>query len=199
MNKEMKNILMVAGVFLGIAAFLGYLVYSKNESLKAMKATNASLVAEITGYKTKYKQKEEKEKTLQQLENAVKEYVKILPDPLIATEEEIIRVFSDKAKRANVDMLKYEATAGGKTRRGRTRRRGLKQKKKDFEELTVKFDIQGSLSNFVRFLGYIERHESFLQVQSFGVSPIKSVEDSEVGNLINGSVFVSTFRYNAKK
>lgn len=197
MSKEIKSVLMTAGVFLLVASVLGWFVYDNSVRVEELTATNQGLETEIKKFKDRAAERESMEKKLVQLQNAVKEYVKILPNPEIATEEQIIKTFSDYSRRANIriDEILRQSKRPQRARRGAKR-----PKKTDFEEKKVQFRIKGQFDEFVRFLNFIERDESFLQVRSFSLTaaPPEQKEKLTRRRELNVLLTVSTFRYNAK-
>jgi hypothetical protein len=197
MGKESKNIVATGVIFALLALVLGYFVYDMNEQVTVLNGEITALEAEITTLtaKANKKQLKAKQKTLGQLQYAVNQYVQILPNRLIATEDSIVKVFSDYAKRSEIRIL--DIVKG--SQRGQRGRRGKKKgKKKDFEEINANFSIVGNFANFVRFLGFLERHQNFLQVRSFNLNtrPTNPEDPSSVGQL-SASLGVQTFRYNA--
>ena len=67
---------------------------------------------------------------------------------------------------------------------------------KDPKRYTNSIKITGDFQQFVKFLNFIERHESFLQVTSFALSPLGDLEKADT---LAADIQISTFRYNAPK
>jgi len=182
MPKELKTLIMVGVAFFLVAAGLGYFVYDTQLKVDLMTAANTSLETEITTLKAKAGRRETVQAELNALLVNLKEYVKILPSPEIATEEEIIRVFSDYQKRAKLEVLEILAQPPRRT--------------KGFLERSVRFRITGTFKQFVTFLNLIERHENFLQVRSFRISPGGEIvgPDGKADIKLNVNLAVATFQ-----
>ncbi|MDF1665356.1 MAG: hypothetical protein P1V97_26580 [Planctomycetota bacterium] len=189
MGKESKSILATGAIFAVLAIALGVWVYMVNGEVTALETEIGALDGEINtlAAKANGKKIKEKEETLKQLDKAVIEYVQILPNPLIMTEDKYLELFANFKKRANItltDTVQSIAKAKGGGRR-------KKAKKKDFEEVNVKFEIEGRFENFVKFMSLLEKYESFLQVGSFNLNTIEGNDGR-----CRASMELRTFRYN---
>lgn len=191
MGKETKSILATGAIFAVLSIALGVWVYMVNTDVKALEDEIGALDAEITtlAAKANGKKIKEKEETLKQLDKAVIEYVQILPNPLIMTEDKYLELFANFKKRANITLTDtVQSIAKAKGGGGRRRK---KVKKKDFEEVNVKFEIEGRFENFVKFMSLLEKYESFLQVGSFNLNTLEGNDGR-----CRASMELRTFRYN---
>lgn len=190
MGKESKSILATGAIFALLSIALGVWVYMVNGDVTVLETEIAALDGEINTLagKANNKKIKEKEETLKQLDKAVIEYVQILPNPLIMTEDKYLELFANFKKRANItltDTVQSIAKAKGGGRRRK------KVKKKDFEEVNVKFEIEGRFENFVKFMSLLEKYESFLQVGSFNLNTLEGNDGR-----CRASMELRTFRYN---
>lgn len=195
MGKETKGVILIALVFFLVAAFMGYLVYEKRVDLEETVLNNNRLRADIAKLKERAEQRDKLVRKLEELQKAVKEYVKILPSAEIATPEKLQKVFYDYAQRTGVDINELEV-GQQKTRAAPRRGRGRKRKPDPFDKIEVRFQIQAGFQQFVKFLNLIEKHENFLQVTFFNLEEIKN-DDGPARLQVN--LTVSTFRYNVQK
>lgn len=190
MGKESKSIIATGAIFAVLSIALGVWVYLVNGDVTALETEIAALDNEITtlAAKANGKKIKEKEETLVQLEKAVVEYVQILPNPLIMTEDKYLELFANFKKRANITLTDTVQSTAKPQRGGRRRK---KVKKKDFEEINVKFEIEGRYENFVKFMSLLEKYESFLQVRSFNLNTLEGNDGR-----CRASMELQTFRYN---
>lgn len=190
MGKESKSIIATGVIFAVLSIALGVWVYLVNGDVTALETEIAALDNEITtlAAKANGKKIKEKEETLAQLEKAVVEYVQILPNPLIMTEDKYLELFATFKKRANITLTDTVQSTAKPTKGGRRRK---KAKKKDFEEINVKFEIEGGYENFVKFMSLLEKYESFLQVRSFNLNTLEGNDGR-----CRASMELQTFRYN---
>lgn len=196
MGKETKGVVLIALVFFLVAAFTGYLVYEKRNELEETSLNNNRLRQDITKLKERAEQRDKLVRKLEELQKAVKEYVKILPSAEIATPEKLQKVFYDYAQRTGVDINELEV-GQQKTRAAPRRGRNAKRKKPDpFDKIEVRFQIQAEFEQFVKFLNLIEKHENFLQVTFFNLQELKAEEGPA---RLQVNLTVSTFRYNVQK
>lgn len=197
MSKDLRNTLIAAAVFLILALVSGYYVYDKYNELEVVSGENQTLEKQIKDLKEVASDKvlETLQKQLKELEINLKEYVKILPSGDVATDENLIRTVSGYVAQAGVGLDNYTTGRGGS--------------KPDFEEITVTLRMKGTFENFVTFCNLLERHESFLRVNSFSLTPTgpASLATATPGSNVmvrdviplGISVEVSTFRYLPRK
>lgn len=198
MNKEMKTVVATGGVFGAAALLMGYWVYTTSVTVTELNEANAALEASIAALKVNASPEEIKRLTVTRddLQQAVDEYVKILPPQQFFTDEAIIDLFSNKAKTAEVSVLEINTSEGRSS--GAATPFGQPpigpSNKTDFEKVLVSLRLEGKLENFVKFLASIEGHQSFLQVESFTLtSPPGNAGDLK----LSANVRVASYRYNA--
>jgi hypothetical protein len=202
MNKDASKLLLTAGLFGLMATALGYMVFDKIKQSDAKNSAIMALSTEIATLKKKADRAEAETKRLQELKAAVKEYVKILPAREVATDAQVIKMCEDYKNRSGISIdtflrQRVQAASPSKNRRGGAapadKAKG-KKKGSDFEKVILGFKISGNFEQFVKFLNFIERHESFLQVTSFALTPMSNLETSAK---LAVDLQISTFRYNA--
>ena len=95
-------------------------------------------------------------------------------------------MFSDYQNRAKLDVLEILAQPP--------------RRSKGFLERSVRFRVAGSFRQFVLFLNLLERHENFLQVRSFRLSPAGDMvgADGKPDIKLTASLAVATFQYAGK-
>ena len=125
----------------------------------------------------------------------------ILPPPELASREWFLRVVQEKCERSQMvaslvrfveDPKAKSAKPDPKAKTGPT-----------FEEIKVDLVATGTYDQFLRFLNSIERHETFLRVNTFDcrLADTEATADEE-GNLVwklEIRLQISTFRYRASK
>jgi len=197
MSKDLRNTLLAAVFFVLVCSGIGYWAYDVNTELEQVTQENAGLQAAIDELQKAASPKviELLQKELDDIEKNFKEYVKILPSEDVATEENLLRAVQKYVTESNVTYSDYTSRrAGGKA---------------EFEELAVSLRCEGTFDQFVSFLNLLERHESFLRVNSFSASVSKTVlaASGAGGNFGGGrdiltlglNIEISTYRYIPKK
>lgn len=198
MNKDLRNVAIAGAVFALLAGLALYFVTETKAEVEAMQGQNDALQGEIAalaplvtdeiiaGLKTQR----------DQLKGNFAQYIKILPSPDVATEQQLLEVVQDKCDRSGLALSNIQfREQGGAQQANAARGPG-------FEELVVTLTAQGSYTNFVKFLNLLERHEAFLRVNSFSCSPASvargQAQVDEQGNAylpLTIALNVSTFRY----
>ena len=197
MAKEMKTVAVFAGVFLVMAMVAGYFVYNTSDEV-AVKAQEIDVLKnELAALKKEADQHDELVIELDSLKANLAQYVKILPSPEVATPERLMELVQEKTERAQFALASYRAgdAKGAKAPQARGRGPGSAS---GFKEIEVSLNAEGTYEQFLRFLNSLERHESFLRVNSFscltGSKPTIGEDGAEVYPLTI-SLNVSTFRY----
>jgi len=193
MNKELKTVLIFAGVFVLLATGAGAFVYNTMEAVEIKEQEIAALSGEIQKMKTIAKQEPELETQLNKLQENLGQYVKILPSPEVATDERILRLVNEKCNDSNFELnsVRLEQKAGkavGKKKRGRAKGKG------GFQEVSVTLRARATYDQFLRFLNSLERNPTFLRVNNFSCS-LGSAPVGPTGPMLSIKLNVSTFRY----
>lgn len=123
--------------------------------------------------------------------------MRILPLPEVATEERLMDLVQDKLEQAQFRLMRIELTEPKAKRGGRRGKTPVKAKSPAFKEVVVRMTAQGSYDQFLRFLNLLEKHETFVRINSFtcdaGTQTID--DDGKVVVPLNITMDVSTYRY----
>jgi Tfp pilus assembly protein PilO len=189
MSKELRNILIAAGLSLIFALIASYVDYDTNNDLQDVLAKNTQLEADIKAAVDKVQDPLTGIKPLQdQLRNLnenFNNYIKILPTAEVATEERLRKTVQSWCDQSQIDwstltVEKPKAAGNG------------------FLDVGVQFTTTGSFDQFLKFLNLLERHEQFFKVNSFSLSPMgtpKVLADGKQIIELQINVSVSTFTY----
>jgi Tfp pilus assembly protein PilO len=160
MNKEMRTTAITAVLIVIGALVLGYFV---NETLTEIEAVSASERRARGARSPRSNAKVNTMPALQvELENLkanFAQYIKILPSPEIATTERLIELVQEKCERSAFQLKSFNYKPGNKAVQGGARG--------GFREIDITLSAEGSYEQFLRFLNGLERHESFVRVNSF--------------------------------
>ncbi|RMG11436.1 MAG: hypothetical protein D6731_15560 [Planctomycetota bacterium] len=194
MNKETKSAVVLGVIFAVLAAAAYYYVHKTQQEVDAKKAEIASLKTQIDQLRAEAKRYDALVEELENLKVNFAQFVKILPAPEVATEEQLMYMLQEKCERAQFGLGNYRVA---KPRRSSSsRRRG--RKSGGFREIDVTLAAEATFQQFLRFLNSLERHETFLRVNSFnctaGQKPEFDAEGNEVWPL-KITLNISTFRY----
>lgn len=191
---EKKNALQ-RPLYYGLAFLLGSMglvvsiVYAHDE-LGEARLANKRIEQDVDALKARAEQRELLTRKLEELQSAVKEYVKILPSAEIATEEELQRLVSRRARQAGVRIEKLEVEpVKRKPIRGRSRRARKKAEAEPFSEVELRLVLEGGFVPFVSFLNTLEKDERFLKVTFFQLG------EPDERELIKAELRLSSFSY----
>lgn len=205
MNKETQVVLITGLVFVVMTGIALYYVNGRIEARKAREADIATIKQDIAKAEAVIAKKEELEKELDSLERNLSHYITILPSPEVATKESLMRLVQEKCERSQFVLERFVLNTGGAAA-GRGRRGAAPKRKKGaggFQEIALTLDANGTYEQFLRFLNSLERHESFLRVNTFRCQaepkPRVNEEDGTVSWPLTISLNLSTFRYEAGK
>jgi Tfp pilus assembly protein PilO len=199
MNKEQRTVAIFAVVFVILASVAYYFGKQTQEQVEQKKSEIAVLNKEIEDLQAQADQEEALLAELAALKLNFAQYVKILPSPQVATEEKLMETVQLKCERSNFTLVDYVAKPPRK-RAKRGKKRGASST--GFKEIDVTLKADGTFEQFLRFLNSMERHESFLRVNSFQCQGPRGPETDAEGNEtwpLKVTLNVSTFRYEAKK
>ena len=194
MTKETKTTAIAASL-VGIIS-LGFVVMVKGELDKKdeQEKAAAALDADIKKLEAKVATKESLDQELENLKTNFGQYVKILPSPEIATQERLMELVQDKSERANFAVKSFAE----KQQKAATGKKGAA--KSAFREIEITLNGNGTFEQFLRFLNSLERHESFIRVNSFTCTANSQSALDENGKVVwplNVQVNISTFRFDS--
>jgi hypothetical protein len=196
---------LIAGVaiFLVILGGLGAGIYAKTNENAEIAAEIEKIQAEIQGFDAIIATREEKRKQREAQDDNFKELVAILPQYSERQEE---RVLESITSYASVAKLKYKGlvpvtvvapTKGAAAPQGPPRPGQPKSADFSQTQLTVRFE--GTFFNLLKFLDMIEKHDSFLAVESIQLSPMGAKEGPQPEHKeLSITVKISTYHYVAK-
>lgn len=196
MPKELKTVGIFALIFLVLAIVALFFVNNTMDQVAEKEQKILDLEGEIAKNEKIAAKEEGLEKELKNLQENLRHYVTILPSPEVATQEELMRLVQQNCERAQFDLGSYSVREAKK--RGGGGKKKKKKKKGGFAEISVSLNARGTYEQFLRFLNALERHETFLRVNSFSCSaPSEAVKDDEGNDTwpLQISLQVSTFRY----
>lgn len=194
MTKEAKTTAIAASL-VGIIS-LGFVVMVKGELDKKdeQEKAAAALDADIKKLEAKVATKESLDQELENLKTNFGQYVKILPSPEIATQERMMELVQDKSERANFPVKSFVE----KQQKAAIGKKGAV--KSAFREIEITLNAEGTFEQFLRFLNSLERHESFIRINSFNCTAATQSKVDEEGKTVwplNVQLNISTFRFDA--
>lgn len=189
MSREAKSAAIVAACFAVVAALVLWFVNDAQTELEGLNASIDGLNASIMDLEKKVAKRPALEKQLAEIQENLKEYIKILPSAQVATPERLQELVQEKLDRSSVQITQYIIRQ--KAERGKSR--------SAFEEIDLTLQAKGSYQNFVNFVNSLEKHETFLRVNSFTCSPQGAADSTEDDPDLSITLNVSTFRYQPNK
>lgn len=193
MSKEMRTVGIFAGIFAVLAMVAGYFVNDTMTQVDQKKTEIEALNGEIASLDKEAKQHDALVEELDSLRQNFAQYVKILPSPEVATQERLMELLQEKSERAQFTASRFTLKeAADKAAKGRGGGGG------GFLEIDVTLSAEATYEQFLRFLNSLERHESFLRVNSFSCSAAsRAVVDAEGRETwpLTIALNISTFRY----
>lgn len=189
MKKEAqaRGAITIGLTFLVLGGLAGYAIYEARAELEDANLANDRAAQDIARLKERADQRDKLVKKLEELQLAVKEYVKILPSAELATEEELQRLVSQRATQTGVSIQDFKIIPVEKPRpRGRRKKARAAD---PFNELELRLELEGGFAPFVAYLNLLEKDERFLKVTHFRLA-----EPDEQG-LIKVTLWVSSFSY----
>jgi len=191
MSKDLRNTLIAIALFVAVAGVLVYFVTDTQNQIDEFVQKNQALEDEIAANRKVIEEGPKLKQQLDELNANFANYVKILPSAEIATPEKLMKLvqsFADASQIHLNEVIQRDMKGGGGGKMG------------EFTEVAVTFSIDADFDSFVRFLNLLERHEQFLKVNAFTVTPgpPRVVENKEVIPL-GVTIEVTTYRYIPKK
>ncbi len=198
MNRETKTTAIAAVLMILGAVGLLYFINDTSEQKDLKAAENATLEEEIAGLEAKVATTEALQAELEVLRQNFAQYIKILPSEQVATEERLMEMLQDKSERSQFQIVEFvkkprATAAAGAPPPG---------KKGGFQEIDVTLQAKGTFEQFLRFLNSLERHESFVRVNTFNTTAPPDPEIDAEGNEkwpLTVTLNISTFRFEAGK
>jgi Tfp pilus assembly protein PilO len=193
MSKETKTVFVFALIFAVLAGFAFYFVNETAEKVEAKRKEIEGVQKQIAALQKEADQEAALIEELESLRVNFKEFVKILPAAEVATEERLMTMVQEKCERTQFTLDSYLAKGGKKGKKKKGKGAG-------FHEISVSLKAEGTYEQFLRFLNSLERHESFVRVNSFSCNPPSKPEVDEEGKEtwpLDIQLKVSTFRYDS--
>lgn len=188
MNKDTKITAITAALVVVGALVLLYFINETSTKTEEVRTANNALEEEIKTLQAKIDTIPGLQLELENLKQNLALYIRILPSPEIATPERLLELVQEKCERSQF-ILKNFNFKPTRSQRG----------KGGFQEIELTLNAEGTYEQFLRFLNGLERHESFVRVNSFSCSVAatsKKVEDKEIWPL-TVTLQISTFRFDA--
>lgn len=179
---EKQKMIIAAAVGVLLVGVLLYLTYSAKTQKEAAEK-------DIAAFQKRFREARERIKEIPalrqkefELNNAVNEYVKILP-----TEQEVEKMYdtvNDLKDEAGIQLSSY--------RPGKQAGKSRQKMSSNFQMHTRDIRISGNFFAIVKFINLIERYKRFMRVESFDLKPTE-------GDILDSTVKFSTFTYTPKK
>lgn len=198
MTKELQMIVVAAVVFVLITAGLAWWGMTLSDEVAIQRSTLQQLETEIAAAQKEIDRKGALEEEQKALDKHLARYVTILPPPEVASKEWFLRVVQEKCERSQLTTKEIEFV---EDRAAAQKPAGPGAKAAAaFEEVKVNLVASATYDEFLRFLNSIERHETFLRVNTFDCKLDGDPVGDEEGNLtwpLEIRLQISTYRYTA--
>lgn len=194
MNKDTKTLAITIVVFLAGALAEGYYINEVMTEIEVKQAEITTLQGEISGLQEKVKKIEPLTRELTSLKANFAQYVRILPSPDVASQERLMELIQEKSDRTGFKVTQFVIK-----REPTTAAAASRKKKGGFQEIDLTLTSEGTFDQFLRFLNSLERHESFVRVNSFACSSSDKPKIGPDGPTwpLTVALNVSTFRYDS--
>ncbi len=204
MTKELQMIVAAAVIFVVITGGLAYWTMTISDEVAIKDGEIAAIQGKITAADKEIKKKPDLEAEKEALDKHIARYVTILPPPEVASKQSFLRMVQEKCERSQLNA-KSIVFVEPKAVRGRPKK-GAKIVAPGFNEVKVDIEAISTYDEFLRFLNSVERHETFLRVNTFSCRVIpfdedegpKEGQDGEIVWKLDIRLQVSTFTYQAK-
>lgn len=192
MTRETKATAIAAGLVAVISMGFGYVISDSLDTKTAKEAESAQLDSDIQSLEQKVAKTESLTQELENLKANFAQYIKILPSPEIATQQRLMELVQDKSSKTTFGLERFDLKkelAGAAARRSKTA----------FQEVEIALVAKGTFEQFLKFLNSLERHESFVRVNSFTCTASQAVgPGADVTNPpLTVALNISTFRYDS--
>lgn len=205
MTKELQMIVVAAVIFVALTGCLAYWGMGLSDDVAAKVTEIAAVQKKIDAADTEIKKKPDLEAEQEALDKHIARYVTILPPPEVASKQSFLRMVQEKCERSQLNARSINFVEP-KNRKKKQKKGAKAAAAPAFNEVKVDLEAVGSYDEFLRFLNSVERHETFLRVNTFScrVIPPEGDDDQqedEEGNIVWNleiRLQVSTFTYQAK-
>lgn len=204
MTKELQMIVVAAVIFVLITGGLAYWAMTISDEVAIKDGEIAAVKGKIEAADKEIKKKPDLEAEKEALDKHIARYVTILPPPEVASKQSFLRMVQEKCERSQLNA-KSIVFVEPKAVRGAPKK-GKATVAPGFNEVKVDIEAISTYDEFLRFLNSVERHETFLRVNTFSCRVIpfdedegpKEGEDGEIVWKLDIRLQVSTFTYQAK-
>lgn len=203
MTKELQMIVVAAVIFVLITGGLAWWGKTLSDEMATEEGRLAQLTGEIAKAQKEIDKKPELEEEQRALDKHLARYVTILPPPEVASREWFLRVVQEKCERSQIEAKEITFVEERNARRAPAKKGppGKAPKGPAFEEVKVNLVAVGTYDEYLRFLNSLERHETFLRVNTFDIRVLdeEPIQDEENGLVwqLEIRIQVSTYRYTA--
>jgi hypothetical protein len=204
MAKEMQMIVAAAVIFVLITGGLAYWTMDLSDEVAIKDGEIAAVQKKIDAADKEIKKKPALEAEKEALDKHIARYVTILPPPEVASKQSFLRMVQEKCERSQLNAKSIVFVEPKKKRsRGKSKKPAVAP---GFNEVKVDIEAVSTYDEFLRFLNSVERHETFLRVNSFSCRVIPFDEDEGPTEGDDGEIVwkleirlqVSTFTYSGK-
>lgn len=205
MTKELQMIVVAAVIFVLITGGLAYWAMTLSDEVALKEGEIAAVQQKINAADKEIKKKPDLEAEKEALDKHIARYVTILPPPEVASKQSFLRMVQEKCERSQLNA-KSIVFVEPKAKRGSKKKGAKAAVAPGFNEVKVDIEAVSTYDEFLRFLNSVERHETFLRVNSFSCRVIpfdadegpKENEEGEIVWKLDIRLQVSTFTYQGK-
>ena len=197
MTKEVQMIVVAAVIFVLITGGLAWWGMGLSDEVTAKEVAIAALDQSIKKAEDEIAKKPKLELEKEKLDKHIARYVTILPPPEVASKQSFLRMVQEKCELSQLTATSIVFVAPKALPKAAVGKGGPA-----FEEVKVNLEAEGTYQEFLRFLNSVERHETFLRVNTFNCRVIPfdaekgpTVEQEEIVWKLNIRLQVSTFTY----
>lgn len=192
MTRETKATAIAAGLVAIISMGFVYVISDSLDTKTAKEAERAQLETDIANLEKKVDKHDELTQELENLKANFAQYIKILPSPEIATQQRLMELVNDKSVKTSFGLERFEQKQGSKAA-------AAARTKTAFQEVEIALTAKATFEQFLKFLNSLERHESFVRVNTFTCTAAATGPTGGDGldPLLTIALNISTFRYDA--
>lgn len=192
MTRETKATAIAAGLVAIISMGFVYVISDSLDVKTAKEGEKGQLETDISTLEAKVAKTEALTIELENLKANFAQYIKILPSPEIATQQRLMELVNDKSVKTTFGLERFDLKkeiAAAAARRTKTA----------FQEVEIALTAKATFEQFLKFLNSLERHESFVRVNSFTctVAPPTPGDDDGLDPKLSIALNISTFRYDS--
>lgn len=184
---EKQRMMIAAAVGVLLVGVLLYLTYSARKQKELAEQNIATYMKKTRDARDKIKQIPALRQEEFQLDNDVKEYVRILPKE--AEINKLYEIVNDLKDEAGVKLERY--TIGREAK-------GRKKMSASFQTHTRDLKLKGKFFSVAKFINLIERYKRFMRVESFDLKPGGDEGVDELDASLKFSTFTYTPRVSSK-